>query len=111
MGISSTVIADLANEVTIQTGSIISRTIHQDDFLKVVLFGFDAGQELSEHTAGVPAVLQFLSGEATVTLGDTVFEASTNSFIHMDAKLPHSIRAHQPTKMLLIILKGAKTNE
>lgn len=111
MELTSRSFIDLANEITIQPASIISKTIHQDDFLKAILFGFDTDQELSEHTAAVPAVLHFLSGKATVTLGDSVFAVSSNSFIHMDAKLPHSIRAHQPTKMLLMLLKGAKTND
>ena len=105
----STVYRDLATELTIQVGSTISKTLYQDDSLKVVLFGFDAGQELSEHTAAVPAVLHVIEGHATVTLADQAFEAHANSFVHMAAKLPHSIKAHQPTKMLLMLLKHAKT--
>jgi len=30
----------------------------------VVVFGFAQGEELSEHTASMPAVLHFLQGEA-----------------------------------------------
>ena len=48
--------------------SILSRTIYQDDSLKTILFGFQPGQELSEHTASVPAILQFIKGEAQVIL-------------------------------------------
>jgi quercetin dioxygenase-like cupin family protein len=64
-----TCIADLAREVEIPRNGILTRTLHQDDRLKVVVFGFDAGQELSEHTASTPAVLHFLQGEADLTLG------------------------------------------
>tara|TARA_R110001592_G_scaffold321727_1_gene600325 strand:- start:28 stop:255 length:228 start_codon:yes stop_codon:yes gene_type:complete len=74
------------------------------------LFGFDAGQELSEHTAAVPAMLQFLDGDATVTLGDKTIDAAANTFVHMAAKLPHSISANKPTRMLLLLLKVAKAN-
>ncbi|WP_442505397.1 cupin domain-containing protein [Novipirellula sp. SH528] len=104
----STSYVDLAAEVAIQEGGTISKTLYQDASLKVVLFGFDAGQELSEHTAAVPAVLQFLDGNATVTLGEKSIDASANTFIHMAANLSHSITANQPTKMLLLLLKGAK---
>ena len=48
---------DLTSLITITEESTISRTVHQDDRLKAVLFGFAPGQELSEHTASVPAVL------------------------------------------------------
>ena len=35
--------------------SITSRTFYQDEHVKAVLFGFDAGQSLSKHTAAMPA--------------------------------------------------------
>ncbi len=37
---NTTIYADLAAEVEIADGSTISKTLHQDEFLKVVLFGF-----------------------------------------------------------------------
>lgn len=110
MSESSTSYADLAAEVAIQDGGTISKTLYQDDSLKVVLFGFDAGQELSEHTAAVPAILQFLDGDAQVTLGEKTIDAAANTFVHMAANLPHSIAANKPTKMLLLLLKGAKSD-
>jgi len=41
---------------------ILSRTLFNDDRLKVVGFGFAQGEELSEHTASMPAILLFLQG-------------------------------------------------
>ncbi|QEF96647.1 hypothetical protein Mal15_06750 [Stieleria maiorica] len=100
-------IANLCTEIEIQDGSTVSKTLHQDGSLKVVLFGFDAGQELSEHTAAVPAIMHFIDGEADVTVGDDASKAGPNSFYQMDANVPHSITAIKPTKMLLLLLKGA----
>ncbi len=105
---NSTIYADLAAEVEINDGATISKTLFQDDYLKVILFGFAAGQELSEHTASVPAIIQFLDGDAVVTVGEQRLEASTHTFIQMDANLPHSISAKSPTRMLLFMIKGAK---
>ncbi|XZE34959.1 cupin domain-containing protein [Pirellulaceae bacterium SH501] len=107
---TSTAFADLASEVEVQPGGTLSKTVYQDEFLKIIVFAFDTDQELSEHTAAVPAILHFLEGAATVTFGDQTMVSSANSFIHMAAKLPHSIRAHKPTKMVLLLLKGAKQN-
>ncbi len=84
--------------------SIISRTIHKDEGAKVVLFGFAAGQSLSEHTAAQDAIIHFLSGEATVTLGDNRFDAHAGSWLRMQARLPHSVVAKTPVSMLLILL-------
>lgn len=99
----------LAAEIEVQDGSTVSKTLHQDDGLKIVLFGFAAGQELSEHTAAVPAIMHFLEGEADVTVGETKSAATANTFYHMEANMPHSITARQPTKMLLTLLKACKT--
>ena len=83
----------------------LSRTVHQDERLKAVLFGFSAGQELSEHTASTPAVMHFLKGEATVTLGDDEAEVTAGTWIHMTPGLRHSIRARTPVVMLLLLLR------
>ena len=98
-------VADLTGELTPPAEGILSRTLHNDDRLKVVGFGFAAGEELSEHTAQVPAVLHFLTGEATLTLGGDAQEAVAGTWAWMPAKLPHSIRARTPVTMLLTLLK------
>src|SRR6516165_10682993 len=70
MATNYTHFSDLAKEVQPPDKGILSRTLFSDDRLKVVLFGFGQGEELSEHTASMPAVLHFLQGEAKLTLGD-----------------------------------------
>lgn len=101
-----TVINNLALEIEPPVNGTLSRTIHQDDRLKVVLFGFAAGQELSEHTASTPAIMHFLKGEAEVGLGEDKVSATTGTWIHMPARLPHSILAKTPVIMLLLLLKS-----
>lgn len=101
------VYADLAREVDPPVNGTLSRTLLSDDHAKVVLFGFAAGQELSEHTASMPALLHFLSGKASVKLGDEWIEAQNGTLIHMPAGLLHAIRAASPTKMLLVLFKNA----
>ncbi|TWU45472.1 hypothetical protein Q31b_06440 [Novipirellula aureliae] len=103
---NATTFLDLATEVDIPADGTISKTLYQDERLKVILFGFAAGQELSEHTAAVPAILQFLDGEAEITLGEQTLTSGANTFVHMEANLPHSISAKVPTRMLLLLLKG-----
>ena len=53
---------DLAKEVQPPDKGILSRTLYNEDRLKPVLFGFAQGEELSEHTASMPAVLHFPGG-------------------------------------------------
>jgi quercetin dioxygenase-like cupin family protein len=96
---------DLAEEAQPPADGILSRTLHEDDKVKAVIFGFGAGQELSEHTASKPAILQFVKGEASLTLGTDSVEATSGTWVHMPAKLPHSVKAKTPVILLLLLLK------
>ena len=57
-----TLFVDLAKEVQPPEKGILSRTLFNDDRLKVVIFGFGQGEELSEHTASMPAILALPPG-------------------------------------------------
>ncbi len=98
-------IVDLAKEIEPPADGTLSRTVFQDERLKAVLFGFAAGQELSEHTASTPAIMHFLLGEADVMLGGDAVVAKGGTWIHMPAKMSHSIRAKTAVVMLLMLLK------
>jgi quercetin dioxygenase-like cupin family protein len=105
MTLPYTLISDLAKEVQPPDKGILSRTLYNDDRLKAVLFGFAQGEELSEHTASMPAVLHILQGEAKLTLGDDTLEARPGTWVHMAKGLRHSIRAKTPVVMLLLLVK------
>jgi quercetin dioxygenase-like cupin family protein len=96
-------LAALLPEITADT--IVSRAVYNDDQMRVTLFGFAPGQELTEHTSAYPAVMHFLQGEAEVTLADEKREVSAGAWIHMAPQLPHGILARTPVVMLLTILK------
>ena len=77
-------IADLIKQIPeIPSESIISRTFYQDDRLKVLIFGFAKDQELSEHTASMPAIIHILKGEAKITAGMDVNDAHEGSWLVM----------------------------
>jgi quercetin dioxygenase-like cupin family protein len=98
-------ISDLAKEAQPPEKGILSRTIFNDEKVKAVIFGFAQGEELSEHTASMPAILQFIQGEATVGLGDDKHEAKAGTWVHMPTGQRHSIQAKTPVVMLLLLLK------
>ena len=102
-----TLIRDLAAEVRIPEHGILSRPLLDDESAKVVLFSFSQGQELSEHTAAVPAILHFLSGRADVVLGGDHLELEAGAWVHMAAGVSHAIRARSDLSMLLVLFKRA----
>jgi quercetin dioxygenase-like cupin family protein len=101
-------IEDLEHTVEIPSDGILSRTVYSDATVSVVVFGFDAGQELSEHTAARPALLQILRGEARLTLGGDPVEARAGTWVHMPANLPHSVYATTPLVMQLVLLPAIR---
>ncbi len=101
-----TLIADLGAQ-EIPADGILSRTLYSDGHAKVVLFAFAAGQELSEHTASMPAILQIVRGTARLTLGTDSVDATAGTWVHMPAQLAHGVRATTPLIMLLVLLKGS----
>ena len=96
-------ITDLAKEAQPPEKGILSRTLFNDEKFKAVIFGFAQGEELSEHTASMPAVLHFLQGEAKLTLGDDTLEAKAGTWVHMPTGQRHSIQAKTPVVMLLLM--------
>lgn len=105
-----TYIADLVKEVDIPADGILSRTLYSDENVKVMVFGFDAGQELSEHTVSKPAILHIIQGEARLTLGDDAVEARAGAWVHMHPQLRHSVHAQTPVVMLLMMESAQEGN-
>ena len=99
-------IESLLKSIEIPKDGTLSRTIHRDDTVKVVLFAFASGQELSQHTASVPAVIEILRGDVRLTLDGEEKELSSGSWVFMDANLPHALYAKTDAIMLLTMLTG-----
>jgi len=101
----STVFTDIAAEVEVPSNGTLSRVLYKDDQIRVVAFAFDTGQELSEHTATVPAVIEVVRGRFKLTLGEEVIEDVEPGFwAHMPGGLPHSVEAVEPGVLLLTLL-------
>lgn len=94
--------ADLA---AYQEGSVVSRQITKSDGGNVTLFAFDAGQELSEHTAPFDALVHILDGEAEVRLDGVPHTLTAGDAIIMPADVPHALRAVTRFKMLLTMVR------
>jgi len=103
---SFALIENMTERIEIPEDGILTKTHFEDEYVKVVLFGFSAGQELSEHTSSKAATLQFVSGEASVRLGDKEAIASQGTWIYMPPHLPHTIKAKTPVAMLLVLMKS-----
>jgi quercetin dioxygenase-like cupin family protein len=101
---SHIVIEDAAAAVTIQPGAVVSKVVHRDGDLNVTVFGFDAGEELTEHRASRVAVVQVLTGRLRFTVDGEELDAGPGFWLHMVPGTPHSLVATEPTVMLLTLI-------
>jgi quercetin dioxygenase-like cupin family protein len=103
---SHTVIADAMDAVAIQEGSVVSKVVHRDEDLDVTVFGFDAGEGLTEHRASRAAIVQVLSGRLRFTADGEDLDAGPGFWLHMTSGTPHALVAVEPTVMLLTLLRA-----
>ena len=99
-------ILNLAEMVSYQTGSVVSRQISKAEAGNVTLFAFDEGQELSEHTTPFDALLHVVEGEAEIVISGKSFDLSAGEAIIMPADEPHAVKARGQFKMLLTMIRA-----
>lgn len=99
-----TIITALQEPLDAPADSIVSRTVYNGDGLRIVLFAFAPGQELTEHTSTREALIHVLEGEGLITLGDERVNARAGTLIRMAPHLPHSVQAHSSLRMLLTMI-------
>jgi len=97
-------LAEVASLVAIQPDATVSRTVLQAEGARFVLFSFDTGQVLTEHTAAVPVLLQVLNGHLRITAGGRTVDLRPGGLIHLTARLPHAVEAVAPSRLQLTML-------
>jgi len=98
-------IISLPDETRFAANGIVSRTLFRTANMRVVLFGFSEGQELTEHTSTQHALIQILSGECEFSLAGEVRSLKTGDLLYMQPHLPHAVRATKQFSMLLTLTK------
>ena len=96
---------ELRSLVTPTAHGIASRVLARTAAGNITLFAFDAGEELSEHTAPFDALLLTLSGALTLTIGGTQTRTAAHTVVLMPANVPHAVRAEEPSQILLLMLR------
>ncbi len=98
------VLIDPSSQVAIQPGAVVSKVVHRGDGMNVTVFGFDTGEELTEHQVARPALVQVLSGRLRFIVDGEELELAPGTWLHMSARTPHSLAATEPTLMLLTLV-------
>jgi quercetin dioxygenase-like cupin family protein len=96
----------VADLVSYQKGSVVSRTILDRPSGTITLFAFDEGQGLSEHTAPYDAFVQLMDGQAEIVIAGKPVHLKEGELVIMPANQPHALKATKKFKMLLIMIRS-----
>jgi quercetin dioxygenase-like cupin family protein len=99
-------IYQLKESVEYSSGSIVSKIVARNNAGNITLFAFDAGQNLSEHTAPFDALVQIIEGKSKIFINQEEHNLAEGEMIIMPANLPHAVDADGKFKMLLTMLKA-----
>lgn len=87
---------------------IVSRTLLGTPELRLVLFTFAAGQELTEHTSTSRALIQVLTGEGEFVVDGVARTLKAGDLLHLPPKMSHAVIAKTEMTMLLTLAPERK---
>lgn len=98
-------VKNLSDLAKYQENAVVSSEVLKKDAGTVTVFAFDKGQGLSEHTAPFDALVNIIDGRAEVSISGKLFTLKEGEMIVMPANKPHSLKALEKFKMLLVMIK------
>lgn len=97
----------LAEAAQVSASGIVSRTVLQSPELRVVLFTFAEGQELTMHASPRRALVHILDGGCEFFLAGRWQNLAGGTLLHLPPNHPHAVRAHAGAFSMLLTLGAA----
>lgn len=97
-------VVELAGEVQIMPGQIVSKTLAQNKAISMTLFAFSKGEEISTHDSDGDAFVNVLEGTGEFVIDGKSYTVSAGETIIMPATKPHSVYAKEDFKMMLVVI-------
>lgn len=94
----------LTEEISVQQGQIVSKTLAQNEAVSVTLFAFAKGEEISTHESTGDALVHVLEGTGKFTVGEKEHICKAGDVLVMPAKVPHAVYAVEDFKWMLTVV-------
>lgn len=101
-------VINLAGQVSIQPGQIVSKTLAQNEHVSLTLFSFAKGEEIGTHDSRGDAMVLVLEGTGQFTVDGKTYLCKAGDTLIMPAEKPHSVYAAEDFKMLLTVIFPSK---
>jgi quercetin dioxygenase-like cupin family protein len=97
-------VVKLTEQVSVQPGQVVSKTLAQNKFVSVTVFAFDKGEEIGTHDSTGDAMVTVLEGTGQFTVDGKDYVLNQGETLVMLAKKPHAVYAKEAFKMLLVVV-------
>jgi quercetin dioxygenase-like cupin family protein len=99
-----TYVENAAGMAGMEPGRVKPVTVLKATGANVVVFAFDSGAVLREHTADEPALVQALEGAVTVRLAGETVSLQPGDLLYIEPGVPHTVEAAERARLQLIVL-------
>jgi quercetin dioxygenase-like cupin family protein len=106
---AQTGVIHLAEAAQFSEAGIVSRALHDQGGVRVTLFSFAAGQQLTEHASPARALVQILSGACEFVLAGKKIPLRAGDLLHLPPGVSHAVDATEPFAMLLVTIREGRT--
>jgi quercetin dioxygenase-like cupin family protein len=86
--------------------SVVTRTIVQKITGNIVAIAIDSGESLEEKISPFDTYIQIIEGESEIVIDNSSAILATGQAILVPAHAANLIRANNPSKMLVIVIKS-----
>jgi quercetin dioxygenase-like cupin family protein len=100
----SVVTTGLLEALPVTESSVTSRVVVNNPLLRVVVFAFDTGEMLTEHSSPRAVVVQLLDGRIDYTLDGATTPLVPGDVIYMRPGVRHALLALEPSHLSLVMV-------
>lgn len=101
----SLVVTGLATALPINEAATTSRSLVDNDRVRVVAFTFDTGEQLTDHTATMPVVVQLISGSMRFDVAGESHHLGVGDCVYLAANETHALEALEPSRLSLVMIR------
>ena len=103
----SHVVQGLHADLPVSGEATTSRTVVNNDAVRVVAFAMDEGQELTDHSTPHPVVVQVVQGELAFTVAGRRDELSAGDLVYLAPGERHAVLALTACRFVLVMSMGS----
>lgn len=101
---TSLVQTQLLSELPVVKNATTSRVVVNNEYLRYVLFSFDTGQLLTEHSSSRAVIVNLLSGSMNFELGGVVHKLEAGDIVYLAPGDKHALEALTPCHLALTMV-------